>query len=77
MPLREALPAETLALIAQAGSGDRCAAERLIVQYQQRIARFAISQTKDDAQYEDLCQTIFVKMVLGLPRLRSAERFEP
>src|SRR5581483_10436071 len=31
----------------------------------------------DDAHYEDLCQTIFVKMVLGLPRLRATERFEP
>jgi RNA polymerase sigma-70 factor (ECF subfamily) len=71
------LPAETLALIAQAGSGDRRAMERLIVQYQQRVARFVIAQTNDDAHYEDLCQTIFVKMVLSLPRLRAPERFEP
>lgn len=77
MAFGEPLPDETIALVARAGSGDRRAAERLIVAYQQRIARFVIAQTKDDAHYEDLCQTIFVKMVLGLPRLRSAERFEP
>ncbi len=76
VPSHELLPAETLALIAQAGSGNRRAMEQLIVQYQQRIARFVIAQTKDDAHHEDLCQTIFVKMVLSLPRLRAPERFE-
>jgi RNA polymerase sigma-70 factor (ECF subfamily) len=77
VPDKGPLPDETLALIARAGSGDRRAVERLIVQYQQRVARFVIAQTRDDAHYEDLCQTIFVKMVLALPRLRSAARFEP
>lgn len=77
MTSREPLPAETLALIAQAGGGNRRAMEQLIVQYQQRIARFVIAQTKNDAQYEDLCQAIFVKMVLALPRLRAPDRFEP
>jgi len=77
VPDKGPLPDETLALIARAGSGDRRAMERLIVQYQQRVSRFVIAQTKDEAHYEDLCQTIFVKMVLALPRLRSAPRFEP
>lgn len=77
MPSQEPLPDETRDLVARAGSGDRRAAERLIVLYRQRIARFAIAQTRDAAHYEDLCQTIFVKMVLGLPRLRAAGRFEP
>lgn len=36
-----------------------------------------MARTGDDAHYEDLCQMVFVKMVLGLPRLRDAERFEP
>jgi len=45
--------------------------------YQQRVARFVIGQTSDDVHYEDLCQTIFVKMVLGLPKLRARDRFEP
>ena len=71
------LPAETLALIARAGGGERRAIERLVGLYQQRVARFVIGQTKDEAHYEDLCQTVFVKMALGLPRLRSPERFEP
>jgi RNA polymerase sigma-70 factor (ECF subfamily) len=73
---REPLPAETLALVVQAGSGDRLAAEKLIVLYQQRIARFAIAQTSDASHCEDLCQTIFVKMVLALPKLRAPEQFE-
>lgn len=73
----EPLPAKTLALIARAGSGDRRAMEQLIVQYQQRVARFVIVQIKEDAQYEDVCQTVFVKMVLSLGRLRVPERFEP
>ncbi|HEX3652227.1 MAG TPA: sigma-70 family RNA polymerase sigma factor [Rhizomicrobium sp.] len=76
MSLEEPLPAEALALIAQAGSGDRRAMEQLIVHYQQRIARFVIVQTKDDVHYEDLCQKVFVKMVLSLPRLRAPEHFE-
>jgi RNA polymerase sigma-70 factor (ECF subfamily) len=71
------LPAETVVLIERAGSGDRRAAELLIGLYQQRVARFVIVETSDAAHYEDLCQTIFVKMVLALPRLRAADRFEP
>jgi RNA polymerase sigma factor (sigma-70 family) len=70
-------PDDTPALIAQAAGGCRRSAEALIVAHRQRIARFVIAQTRDDSHYEDLCQTVFVKMVLGLPRLRDAERFEP
>jgi len=70
-------PAETVILIERAGGGDRRATELLIGLYQQRVARFVIAQTSDAAQYEDLCQAIFVKMVLALPRLRAADRFEP
>jgi len=44
--------------------------------YQQRMARFVIGQTNDATHYEDLCQAIFVKMVLALPKLRSVDRFE-
>jgi RNA polymerase sigma-70 factor (ECF subfamily) len=71
------LPAETVALIARAGRGERRAIEQLIGLYQRRVGRFVVRQTADDAHYEDLCQTVFVKMVLGLPRLRTPERFEP
>jgi RNA polymerase sigma-70 factor (ECF subfamily) len=70
-------PIHVDALVAQAMDGDRRAAEDLIMLYQQRIARFVIGQTNDEAHYEDVCQTIFVKMVLALPRLRAPGRFEP
>jgi RNA polymerase sigma-70 factor (ECF subfamily) len=56
--------------------GDRKALEELILLYRGRIARFVIAETGERDGYEDLCQTIFVKMVLALPKLREAERFE-
>ena len=77
MSVPQPLPPETVALVARAGSGERRATEQLIGLYQKRVARFIIGQSGDEAHYEDLCQTVFVKMVLGLPRLRDAERFEP
>lgn len=49
----------------------------LIKRYQERVARLVIAQTGNGSHYEDLCQTIFVKMVLALPRLKDASRFEP
>lgn len=70
-------PDETATLVVLAAGGDRRAAEALITAYQQRVARFVVARTNDAANYEDLCQTIFVKMVLALPHLRSPERFEP
>lgn len=70
-------PADIDVLVAQSMDGDRRAAEEIIMLYRQRMARFVIGQINDNAQYEDLCQTIFVKMVLGLPKLRAPGRFEP
>jgi RNA polymerase sigma-70 factor (ECF subfamily) len=70
-------PFDIAVLVARAADGERRAAEQLILLYQQRIARFVIAQTGDQAHYEDLCQAIFVKMVLALPKLRARERFEP
>lgn len=64
-----------LQLIAEAQRGDQKALEHLIRHYQNPVARFVISLT-DETDYEDLCQTVFVKMVLGLPRLRNLDRFE-
>jgi RNA polymerase sigma factor (sigma-70 family) len=64
------------ATILRACGGDPRALEALIRQYQGRVAGFVISQTGEDAHYEDLCQTIFVKMVLGLPRLKAPQVFE-
>lgn len=70
-------PPETMELIHRACGGERHAIEALIGHYQDRIARFVISETGEAGQYEDLCQVIFVKMVLALPRLRARDRFEP
>ena len=64
-------------LVACAVKGDRRASEALIGRYQLRVARFVMAATRDASQCEDLCQTIFVKMVLALPRLRAPENFEP
>jgi RNA polymerase sigma-70 factor (ECF subfamily) len=79
LPAREPrpLPSDTIELVRRGGSGDRQAMEALIGLYQGRIAKFVIAETRDDAHYEDLCQAAFVKMVLALPTLRAAERFEP
>jgi RNA polymerase sigma-70 factor (ECF subfamily) len=71
------LPPETAELVRRGGSGDRQALTALIERYQGRVAKFVISQTGDHSHYEDLCQTIFVKMVMALPRLRETDRFEP
>jgi RNA polymerase sigma-70 factor (ECF subfamily) len=56
--------------------GDRHALQLLIGRYQNRVARFVLSQTGDPNTVEDLCQAVFVKMVVGLPRLRDTGRFE-
>lgn len=70
---RDAPPAE---LILRARAGDPAATEDLIKLYQRRIAGFTIAHTGEHDDYEDLCQKIFVKMVLALPRLNSTETFE-
>ena len=64
-------------LVREGCTGDRPAQAALIRHYQDRIAKFVVMQTGRDEPYEDLCQTIFVKMVMGLPRLRSVDHFEP
>jgi RNA polymerase sigma-70 factor, ECF subfamily len=66
-------PAE---VILRARAGDPAATEDLIRAYQRRIAGFVISHTGERDDYEDLCQKIFVKMVLALPRLNSTDTFE-
>jgi RNA polymerase sigma-70 factor, ECF subfamily len=57
-------------------AGDRRALEELIRHYQDRVAGFIISIVGRESDYEDLCQTAFVKMAFALPRLRSPEIFE-
>lgn len=64
-------------LVLRGRGGDRSALAELIRRYQTRMARFVIGQTSDESHYEDLCQAVFVKMVLALPRLRTIDSFEP
>ena len=73
-PLESRAPED---LVALGRSGDRLALKMLIERYQNRIARFVRAQVRDPNSVEDLCQAVFVKMVLGLSRLRDASRFEP
>jgi RNA polymerase sigma-70 factor, ECF subfamily len=66
-----------LAEVERARSGDEGALTALIERYQGRIARFVRSLVGPDDDAEDLCQSVFVKMVLGIGKLRTAETFEP
>ncbi len=68
--------APPLGAIARACAGDERALEDLIRIYQGRIARFVIAQTGERHDYEDLCQTIFVKMALAIPKLKQPVTFE-
>lgn len=65
------------ALVARARANDDVAVEELISAYQRRIAAFVISLIGNDDEWQDLCQQIFVKMVLGLRRLDDPGAFEP
>jgi RNA polymerase sigma-70 factor, ECF subfamily len=71
------LPDAVAALIRDARAGERAAMGRLIAHYQQRIAKFIVAETGDPSHCDDLGQIVFVKMVLGLKRLRAPARFEP
>ena len=64
-------------LIALARGGDDKGMEQLIVVYQERVAAMVISIIGNDEDWEDVCQQIFVKMVLGLGRLKKVAVFEP
>ncbi len=68
------IPAEQ---ILRARAGDQRALEDLIRAYQQPVAGFVSVRIGDRSAIQDVCQGIFVKMVLSLPRLRSVETFEP
>ena len=63
-------------LIARAQADDHRAMEQIILIYQGRVAAMVISIVGLDNDWEDLCQQIFVKMVLRLRRLRRAQFFE-
>lgn len=68
---------EPLDSVQDAQRGDDAALEQLIRDYQRRVAAAVIALVGGDADWQDLCQQIFVKMVRGLPRLKQPELFEP
>ena len=68
--------AELEALVRQARDGDPEAQASLIGAYQKRLGGFVYAMVSDPSQVDDLCQTIFVKMVLSLRQLRDPARFE-
>ena len=64
-------------LVARARANEDAALEELIRTYQRRIAALVISLIGNDDDWQDICQQIFVKMVLGLRRLDDLGAFEP
>ena len=66
----------TIGLVAKSKKGDAVAMELLIKRYQPRMAGFVFVWVGDGQAVDDLCQTIFYKMLLGLPRLEDDEKFE-
>jgi RNA polymerase sigma-70 factor, ECF subfamily len=66
-----------ISLVAKSKNGDAAAMELLIEHYQPRVAGFVYARVGDGQAVEDLCQTIFYKMLLGLARLEDDEKFEP
>ncbi len=64
-------------LVTRARHGDDAALEQLIRDYQRRVGRMVVALVGEDSHWQDLCQQIFVKMVHGLPRLKTIAVFEP
>ncbi len=64
------------ALVVRAQGGSREAMEDLIALYQERVAGFVYSMIGSGEHLADLCQDTFVRMITGLPRLKSPESFE-
>lgn len=64
-------------LVRQAQGGDLPAQEELVRRYQARVAGFVYSLVGQPSAVEDLAQTVFIRMVLGLPKLRDPGQFTP
>ncbi len=77
MPRLAEVEISLLAEVERARAGDERAMTALIERYQGRIARFVRSLIGPDDDAEDLCQSVFVKMVLSVAKLKNAETFEP
>ena len=67
---------ELEALVQKAQSGDLPNQELLIRHYQNRMAGFVYSFLGRPDLVEDLCQDIFIKILLGLPRMKNPAQFE-
>lgn len=63
-------------LVAEAQTGSDGALERLIQRYQDRIAGFVYSLVGEKDSIEDLCNSVFVRMITGLAGLRAPQSFE-
>ena len=70
-------PPDLAALVLKARDGDLSAQDALIRAYQDRIAAFVFALTGHASLVEDLAQTIFLRVVLKLKRLREVDKFEP
>jgi RNA polymerase sigma-70 factor, ECF subfamily len=72
--------AELDELLQKGRAGDRLALSALIQRYQTAVAGLVAAQLRagagDHSDCEDVCQAVFVRMVLGLGRLRDAQAFE-
>jgi RNA polymerase sigma factor (sigma-70 family) len=64
-------------LVTRARANEDAALEELIRTYQRRIAALVISLIGRDDDWQDVCQQVFIKMVLGLRRLDDLGAFEP
>ena len=64
-------------LVASSKDGDSAAMELLIERYQSRVAGFVFACVGDGQAVEDLCQTIFYKMLVSWRRLEEDGKFEP
>jgi len=71
-------PPNLIERVAAARAGDEQALEDVVRHYQDRVAGYVISLVgKNSADLDDLCQIVFVKMALSLPKLKSVKLFEP
>jgi len=64
-------------LLVRARANDEAALEELIRARQNRVASFVIGLLGRDGDWQDVCQQIFIKMVLGLRKLDRLDAFEP
>lgn len=68
--------AELTALVRRAQSGDMAAQSELVLRYQRRLAGQVRLIIRQPAAVEDVVQTVLVKMLRRLGRLRDAGAFE-